>query len=141
MKKLLVIALLSIGMVGIAQKKEDKREQLSAEERVAKMTTKMQKSLNLTDAQTKEVEAIFLKRVEKNAELREKIKNEKEERKKIAEDLKAENKATNEELKKVLTKEQLAVFEKNQKERKEKMRNKKEERKEAKKAEKVHSEE
>lgn len=132
MKKLLIIALLGFGMLGIAQKKNENREKLSDNEKVEKMSAKMQKSLNLTDAQTKEVQAILLKRVEKNNVLREKIKIQREERKKTVEALKTANSTINEELKKVLTKEQLVIFEKNVAERKEKLNEKRAARRERK---------
>lgn len=132
MKKLLIIALLGFGMLGIAQKKNENREKLSDNEKVEKMSAKMQKSLNLTDAQTKEVQAILLKRVEKNNVLREKIKIQREERKKTVEALKTANSTINEELKKVLTKEQLVIFEKNVAERKEKLKEKRAARRERK---------
>jgi len=122
MKKLIVVALLVVGLTTYAQEKEGRRagkEKLTSEQKVNLQVKKMTKDLDLNEKQTKDVRALVTKQVEK----REAIKIQ----------MKAEKEAVSVEMKKILTAEQYAKWEKNREEKienfKEKMSERKEKRK------------
>ena len=122
MKKLIVAALLVVGLTTYAQEKEGRRagrEKLTSKQKVELQVKKMTKDLNLNEKQTKDVKALVTKQVEK----REAIKAQ----------MQAEKEAVSVEMKKILTAEQYAKWEKNREEKienfKEKMSERKEKRK------------
>ena len=122
MKKLIVAALLVDGLTTYAQEKEGRRagkEKLTSEQKVNLQVKKMTKDLDLNEKQTKDVRALVAKQVEK----REAIKIQ----------MQAEKEAVSVEMKKILTAEQYAKWEKNREEKienfKEKMSERKEKRK------------
>ena len=122
MKKLIVAALLVVGLTTYAQEKEGRRagrEKLTSKQKVELQVKKMTKDLNLNEKQTKDVKALVTKQVEK----REAIKAQ----------MQAEKEAVSVEMKKILTAEQYAKWEKNRDEKienfKEKMSERKEKRK------------
>ncbi len=122
MKKLIVAALLVVGLTTYAQEKEGRRagrEKLTSEQKVNLQVKKMTKDLDLNEKQTKEVRALVTKEVEKREAIKIQIQAEKE--------------AVSVEMKKILTPEQYAKWEKNREEKienfKEKMSERKEKRK------------
>ena len=122
MKKLIVAALLVVGLTTYAQEKEGRssgKEKLTSEQKVNLQVKKMTKDLDLNEKQTKDVRALVAKQVEK----REAIKVQ----------MQAEKEAVSVEMKKILTAEQYAKWEKNREEKienfKEKMSERKEKRK------------
>ena len=122
MKKLIVAALLVVGLTTYAQEKEGRRagrEKLTSKQKVDLQVKKMTKDLDLNEKQTKDVRALVSKQVEK----REAIKIQ----------MQAEKEAVSVEMKKILTAEQYAKWEKNREEKienfKEKMSERKEKRK------------
>lgn len=137
MKKLLVIALLGIGMLGYAQPKDGKKEKLTPEQKAEKVSSNMKKSLELSDEQTSQIKAIVLKRAQTNQEIKANADGTKKE---IRKEIKEENEISKEELKKILTPEQLAKHEAKMDKRKEKIKEKRENKKNGKKEEKVNSE-
>lgn len=122
MKKLIVAALLVVGLTTYAQEKEGRRagkEKLTSEQKVNLQVKKMTKDLNLNEKQTKDVRALVAKQVEKIEAIKIQMQAEKE--------------AVSVEMKKILTAEQYAKWEKNRDEKienfKEKMSERKEKRK------------
>jgi len=122
MKKVIVAALLVVGLTTYAQEKEGRRagrEKLTLEQKVDLQVKKMTKDLNLNEKQTKDVRVLVAKQVKK----REAIKAQ----------MQAEKEAVSVEMKKILTAEQYAKWEKNRDEKienfKEKMNERKEKRK------------
>jgi periplasmic protein CpxP/Spy len=141
MKKLLLIVLLAIGLQVFAQKANGReREQYSPEQKAIINSKKMRNSLDLSEQQTNEVKALLLSKIQKNKELRDKIKAKKANGEKFSKDerfamhnARLDEKATTiAEFKKILSPEQFAKFEVLKEKRMEKMR----ERKMAKKAKK-----
>jgi Spy/CpxP family protein refolding chaperone len=121
MKKLIVAAFLVAGLSTFAQvekkekekEKSESREKLSPEERTQRELKRMTKALNLSDAQQKEMTALFSEMQSKRAENQGKPSKE-------------DRKAMKDKVNKILTTEQAATWEKIQDERKEKMKEKKE---------------
>ena len=119
MKKLIVVALLLFGFTTFAQvekkekEKSESREKLSPEERTQRELKRMTKALHLTDAQQKEMTALFSEMQSKRAENQGKPSKE-------------DRKAMKDKINKILTPEQAATWEKIQEERKEKMKENKE---------------
>jgi Spy/CpxP family protein refolding chaperone len=137
MKKLIVAALLVVGLTTYAQEKEGRRsgrEKLTSEQKVELQVKKMTKDLNLNEKQTKDVRALVTKQVEKREAKRKEMEDLKT---KMREDIKAQMQAEKEavsvEMKKILTPEQYVKWEKNREEKienfKEKMSERKEKRK------------
>jgi len=133
MKKLIVAALLVVGLTTYAQEKEGKRagkEKLTSEQKVDFQVKKMTKDLDLNEKQTKDVRALVTKQVQKREAKRKEMENLKT---KMREDMKAEKEAVSVEMKKILTTEQYTKWEKNREEKienfKEKMSERKEKRK------------
>lgn len=137
MKKLLVAALLVVGLTAFAQEKEGRRhdgkERMTKEQKVDFQVKKMTKDLGLDESQAKEVRAIVTKQVEKREAKRAELKADRE--KDMAE-MKAnrekEQAAVSADFKKILSAEQYAKWEKIREERKEKMKEKIEQRREKK---------
>ena len=122
MKKLIVAALLVVGLTTYAQEKEGRKagkEKLTTEQKVNLQVKKMTKDLDLNEKQTKDVRALVTKQVEKREDIKAQMQAEKE--------------AVSVEMKKILTAEQYAKWEKNREEKienfKEKMSERKEKRK------------
>jgi Spy/CpxP family protein refolding chaperone len=119
MKKLIVVALLLFGFTTFAQvekkekEKSESREKLSPEERTQRELKRMTKVLKLTDAQQKEMTALFSEMQSKRGENQGKPSKE-------------DRKAMKDKINKILTPEQAATWEKIQEERKEKMKENKE---------------
>ena len=109
MKKLIVAALLVVGLTTYAQEKEGRRagrEKLTSEQKVELQVKKMTKDLNLNEKQTKDVRALVTKQVEKREAKRKEMEDLKT---KMREDIKAqiqaEKEAVSVEMKKILTPE------------------------------------
>ena len=123
MKKLIVAALLVVGLSTFAQvenqEKEGKEpmEKMSPAERVEKGLKRMTKQLNLTEAQQKEMKILMAEQEAKRADAD--FKPSKEDRL-----------AMKEKISKILTPEQNATWDKIQEEKKEKMKDKIKEKKE-----------
>ena len=119
MKKLIVAAFLVAGLSTFAQveknekEKSESREKLSPEERTQRELKRMTKVLKLTDAQQKEMTALFSEMQSKRAENQGKPSKE-------------DRKVMKDKINKILTPEQAATWEKIQEERKEKMKENKE---------------
>ncbi len=119
MKKLIVVALLLFGFTTFAQvekkekEKSESREKLSPEERTQRELKRMTKVLKLTDAQQKEMTALFSEMQSKRVENQGKPSKE-------------DRKAMKDKINKILTPEQAAIWKKIQDERKEKMKENKE---------------
>ena len=119
MKKLIVAAFLVAGLSTFAQveknekEKSESREKLSPEERTQRELKRMTKVLKLTDAQQKEMTALFSEMQSKRAENQGKPSKE-------------DRKAMKDKINKILTPEQAATWKKIQDERKEKMKENKE---------------
>ena len=123
MKKLIVAALLVVGLTTYAQEKEGRRagrEKLTSKQKVDLQVKKMTKDLDLNEKQTKDVRALVAKQFEK----REAIKAQ----------MQAEKEAVSVEMKKILTAEQYAKWEKNREEKIENFTEKMIERKEKRKS-------
>ena len=119
MKKLIVVALLLFVFTTFAQvekkekEKSESREKLSPEERTQRELKRMTKALHLTDAQQKEMTALFSEMQSKRAENQGKSSKE-------------DRKVMKDKINKILTPEQAAIWKKIQDERKEKMKENKE---------------
>ena len=119
MKKLIVAAFLVAGLSTFAQveknekEKSESREKLSPEERTQRELKRMTKVLKLTDAQQKEMTALFSEMQSKRVENQGKPSKE-------------DRKAMKDKINKILTPEQAATWKKIQEERKEKMKENKE---------------
>ena len=138
MKKVIVATLLVVGMTTFAQEKEGRKagsERLTSEQKVDLQVTKITKDLDLNEKQAKEVRALVTKQVAKReakrAEMQE-LKTKK--REEIKAQREAEQAAVSSEIKKILTPEQYAKWEKNREERKEGIKEKMAERKEKRKS-------
>ena len=119
MKKLIVAALLVVGLTTYAQEKEGRkagREKLTSEQKVDLQVKKMTKNLDLNEKQTKDIRALVTKQAEKREDIKAQIQAEKE--------------AVSVEMKKILTAEQYAKWEKNRDEKIENFKEKMSERKE-----------
>lgn len=137
MKKVIVAALLVVGLTTYAQEKEGRRagrEKLTSEQKVDLQVKKMTKDLDLNEKQTKDVRALVTKQVEKREAKRKEMEDFKtKKREDLKAQMKAEKEAVSIEMKKILTTEQYAKWEKNRDEKienfKEKMSERKEKRK------------
>ena len=139
MKRVFLAALLLIGITTWAQEKEIRkgdREKLTKEQKVDLQVKRMTKDLVLNEKQVKDMKALVTKEVEKREAKREEMKQVKEEREQRRAELKAqmekEQAATAVEMKKILTPEQYAKWEKLREERKANVREKMMERREKK---------
>ncbi len=134
MKKVIVAALLVVGITAFAQEKEGRRagrEKLTSEQKVDLQVKKLTKDLNLNEKQAKDVRVLVTKEVAKReakrAEMQE-LKTKKREEMKAQRE--AEQAAVSADMKKILTAEQYTKWEKNREERKESIKEKMAERKE-----------
>lgn len=122
MKKLIVAALLVVGLSTFAQveKKEkegkEQMEKMSPGERAERALKRMTKELKLTEAQQKQLKVLMDEQEAKRADVNFKPSRE-------------ERSAMKDKISKILTPEQNTAWEKIQEERKEKMKEKREERK------------
>ena len=117
MKKLIVAALLVVGLTTYAQEKEGRipgKEKLTSEQKVNLQVKKMTKYLGLNETQTKEIRVLVTKEVEKREAKIEEMKAQR----------KAEQAAVSSDMKKILTPEQYAKWEKNREEKKESIKEK-----------------
>jgi hypothetical protein len=134
MKKVIVAALLVVGITAFAQEKEGRRagrEKLTSEQKVDLQVKKLTKDLDLNEKQANEVKALVTKEVAKReakrAEMQELKAKKREEMKAQRE---AEQAAVSADMKKILTAEQYTKWEKNREVRKESIKEKMAERKE-----------
>lgn len=130
MKKLVLMALLVVGITTFAQeKREERKEKLTPEQRADFQVKKMTKDLNLTDKQAEQVKVLVAKEVEKReakraemeAKRAEQTKPSKEEMEARKTEMKASQEAMKAEMKKILTADQYKKWEQKLEERKDKM--------------------
>ena len=120
MKKLFLAALLSFSFLAIAQEKNQKRDELTTEQRTELKVKKMTLELDLNTKQQQELKVLFLEEVKKMEEKKKKMKEKKEKGEKPTADERFEmkNKMLDKQiemkakLKKILTPEQMSKFEK-----------------------------
>ncbi|MCF6130849.1 hypothetical protein [Flavobacterium wongokense] len=128
MKKLFVAALLVVGITAFAQEKEGRRpgkDRLTTEQKVDLQVKKMTKDLELNEKQASEIRVLATKQVEKREQRRAELKADKEkDRAERIAAMQKEEAAVGAEMKKILTAEQFAKWEKIRDERKEKMKEK-----------------
>ena len=128
MKKLILVAILVVGITAFAQEKEGiraKKEKLTTEQKVDFQVKKLSKDLNLTVEQTKSVQDLVTNQVKKREAKRAEMKEIKE--KKLAEmkaEMEKEQAAVSADMKKILTPEQFAKWEKIREEKKENFKEK-----------------
>lgn len=138
MKKLIVAALLVVGLTTYAQEKEGRRagrEKLTSEQKVDLQVKKMTKDLDLNEKQVKEVRVLVAREVEKREAKRAEIQESKEkERAQMKAEIQKEQAAVSADMKKILTPEQFAKWEKIREERKTNFKEKMAERKEKRKS-------
>lgn len=124
MKKLLVAALLIVGMTTFAQEKEKpRREKLTSEQKVDLQVKRLTKDLDLNEKQVADVRSLVAKQVEKREAKRaemEKVKEQK--REDMRANMEKEQAAVSADMKKILTPEQYTKWEKTRDERKGKMK-------------------
>ncbi|MGC4040268.1 MAG: hypothetical protein QM710_05660 [Flavobacterium sp.] len=121
MKKLLVAALLVVGMTTFAQQKDGKpgRERLTSEQKVDLQVKRMTKDLDLNEKQIQEIKTLIAKQVEKREATKAELKDVKEkQRAEIKADIEKDQVAVTAEMKKILTADQFAKWEKMREERK-----------------------
>jgi protein CpxP len=125
MKKVFLAGLMLIGLTTFAQEKETRkgdREKLTKEQKVDLQVKRMSTDLDLNEKQTKDVRVFVTKEVEKREAKREEMMQQKEQKQQRRAELKAqmekEQEATSAEMKKILTPEQFAKWEKIREERK-----------------------
>lgn len=130
MKKLVLMALLVVGITTFAQeKREERKEKLTPEQRADFQVKKMTKDLNLNDKQAEQVKVLVAKEVEKRevkraemeAKRAEQTKPSKEEMEVRKTEMKASQEAMKAEMKKILTADQYTKWEQKLEERKDKM--------------------
>jgi Spy/CpxP family protein refolding chaperone len=126
MKKLVLAALLVVGLTAFAQEKQGKRagkESLTPDEKVNIQVKRITKDLNLSEKQATEVRALVTKQVQKREEMKAELKTIKEkQRTELKAKMEKEQVAVSAEYKKILTPEQYAQWEKNRAEKKDKMK-------------------
>lgn len=133
MKKILVVALLTVGITVFAQEKKMKHGDLSAEEQTELQVKKMTLDLDLTEKQKSEVKALLLenakKRESKMAEMKERKEKEEKPSKEEMYKMKSERLDAQIEfkakMKKILNEKQMAKWESQQEKREEKMKERK----------------
>lgn len=136
MRKLLLAALLAVGVTAFAQEKEGRRggkEKMTTEQKVDFQVKKMTKDLGLTESQIGEVKNVVTKQVQKREEKRAELKADRE---KAMAEMKAnrekEQAEVSTQMKKILNADQYAKWEKLREEQKEKMKERMQERREKK---------
>jgi Spy/CpxP family protein refolding chaperone len=137
MKKMFLAIVMLVGMTTWAQEKEGRspeREKLSPEQRVDLQVKRMTKDLNLNEKQISDVRALITKESEKReakkAEMKEKREMKVKGRKEAKAYIEKERAAADAEMKKILTPEQYAKWDKIREERKANMKEKMMERRE-----------
>ena len=134
MKKVIVAALLVVGITAFAQEKEGRRdgkEKLTAEQKVDFQVKKMTNDLNLNEKQAKDVRVLVTKEVEKREAKRAEMQDLKTKRRtEMKAQMEAEQATVSADMKKILTAEQFAKWEKIRDERKENFKEKMAERRE-----------
>lgn len=142
MKKVIMLAVLLIGLNGMAQQRRerpnrDQMEKLTPEQRQEKQLKRLTSDLDLNTKQQEEVKKLMVEQNSKMVDLRaerEAAKNEQalansKERKEMAVKMKAEKEAHDAKMKKILSPEQFTKWENNRAIQQEKMRQKRGERK------------
>lgn len=136
MRKVLVAALLVVGITAFAQEaqvKKSGRERLSSEQRVDFKVKKLTKDLNLNEKQAEQVKALVTKEVQKRDAKRAEMKEDKEKNKEeMRANMEKEKAIVTSEMQKILTPEQFSKWQQNREEKKEKMKEKMSERKQKK---------
>lgn len=126
MKKLVLAALLVVGLTAFAQEKQGRRagkESLTSDEKVNIQVKRMTKDLNLNEKQVTDVRALVAKQVQKREDMKTELKAIKEkQRTELKAKMEKEQAAVSAEFKKILTPEQYAQWEKNREEKKDKMK-------------------
>ena len=138
MKKVIVAALLVVGITAFAQEKEGRtagKEKLTTEQKVDFQVKRLTKDLDLNEKQTKDVKVLVAKEVEKREARKAEMEGLKaKKREEMKANMEAEQAAVSEDMKKILTPEQFAKWEKIRDERKENFKEKMAERKEKRKS-------
>ncbi|MES2411732.1 MAG: hypothetical protein V4535_09850 [Bacteroidota bacterium] len=138
MKKVIVAALLVVGMTAFAQEKEGRkagREKLTTEQKVDLQVNRLAKDLDLNEKQIKDVKVLVSKEVAKREAKRAELKDQNEKKRaEMKAQREAEKTALSENMKKILTADQYAKWEKAREEKKEHMREKMGERREKRKS-------
>jgi hypothetical protein len=138
MKKVIVAALLVVGITAFAQEKEGRRagrEKLTAEQKVDIQVKRLTNDLDLNEKQAKEVRGLVTKQVEKREAKRKEMENLKaKKREDIKAEMEKEQAAVNADMKKILTPDQFAKWENKRAERKADFKEKKAEKKEKRKS-------
>ena len=128
MKKVIVAALLVVGLTTFAQEKEGKRnerEKLTQEQKVDFQVKRITKDLDLNEKQAKDVRNLIAKEVEKREAKRAQLKDLKDnKRDEMRAQMEAEAAAVSSDMKKILTPEQYTKWGKILEERKEKIKEK-----------------
>ncbi|WP_162127297.1 hypothetical protein [Flavobacterium phycosphaerae] len=131
MKKVFLALVMLVGLTALAQEKETRkgdRKNLTTEQKVNLQVEKMTKDLDLNEKQVKDMRAFVTKEVEKREAKREEMKKLREQKELKRDEMKAEMEkeqaATATEMKKILTPEQFAKWEKIRDDRKAKVREK-----------------
>ena len=136
MKKVFLAVLLAVGITAFAQENEGKkmdREKLSPEQKIDFQVKRMTKDLSLNEKQVADVKALVAKEVEKREAKRSEMKeNKAQSRKDMRAQMEADQAAMSANMKKILSPEQYAKWEKMRDERKEKIKEKMMERRERK---------
>lgn len=136
MKKVLLIALLAVGITAFAQEKKEKRgngDRMTKEQKIDFQVKRMTKDLDLNEKQAKDVQVLVGKEADKREAKRAKMKDEKDQdRKQMRAEMEVNQIAMSSEMKKILTPEQFYKWEKNREERKEIMKEKMSERRQRK---------
>ena len=138
MKKVIVAALLIVGLTVFAQEKEGTsagREKLTSEEKINFQVKKLIKDLDLNEKQAKDVRALVTKEVGKREVKRIKMKElQTKKREEMKAQREAEQATLSAEMKKIVTAEQYAKWEKGREEKKQHIREKMTERREKRKS-------
>ncbi|WP_264522342.1 hypothetical protein [Flavobacterium sp. N1994] len=141
MKKVFLAALLAVGITAFAQEQEGRkmdREKLTPEQKIDFQVKRMTKDLSLNEKQVADVKALVAKEMEKREAKRAEMKeNKAQARKDMRAQMEADQAAMSADMKKILTAEQYAKWEKIRDERKEKMKEKMMERRERKDSDKL----
>lgn len=128
MKKLIVAALLVVGITTLAQKKvekKDKSEKLTSEQKVNLLVKKMTRDLDLNEKQQAEYKNLIAKQTENREEKKAALNELKgKDRKEIKVQMELEQEAVSEEMKKILTPEQFTKWTQIRDEREKKMKEK-----------------
>lgn len=132
MKKLILAVMLVIGITAFAQQREPRKagkERLTSEEKVDLQVKRMTKELSLNEKQATEVRSIVTKEVAKRETKKAALKEQKDKkREEVKAEMQKEQAAFSAEMKKVLTPEQYAKWEKNREEKKAKLKDRMSER-------------